>query len=170
VSPTQPATTKGTFMKILLAIDGSETSNAAVEEVAKLPWPAESSVRLLSVLEIPFTPTPETWSLPNSYYSQLEQAAQEQADAAVKAAQEMLSQGTTSALSVSAETRTGVAKNEILKEAETWGADLIVLGSHGYKGWERFMLGSVSQAVAGHAHCSVLIVRHPEIKASRQNA
>jgi nucleotide-binding universal stress UspA family protein len=47
----------------------------------------------------------------------------------------------------------------ILDQAESWGADLIVLGSHGYSGWRRFLLGSVSHAVATHAHCSVEIVR-----------
>jgi nucleotide-binding universal stress UspA family protein len=157
-------------MKILIALDGSETSNAAVEEVASRPWPAGSSIKLLAVLEIPFTPTPETWALPNSYYTKIEEAAQEQADAAINAATTALRNGVTPDIEINAITRPGVAKNEILTEAENWGADLIVLGSHGYKGWQRFLLGSVSQAVAGHAHCSVLIVRHPEAKAARQTA
>jgi nucleotide-binding universal stress UspA family protein len=47
----------------------------------------------------------------------------------------------------------------ILDEAERWGADLIVVGSHGYRAWERFLLGSVSQAVVSHAKCSVEVVR-----------
>jgi nucleotide-binding universal stress UspA family protein len=46
-----------------------------------------------------------------------------------------------------------------MDEAEKWGPDLIVLGSHGYSGWRRFLLGSVSHAVATHEHCSVEIVR-----------
>jgi nucleotide-binding universal stress UspA family protein len=50
----------------------------------------------------------------------------------------------------------------ILDEAERWDADLIVLGSHGYNGWQRFLLGSVSHAVATHAHCSVEIVRQKQ--------
>lgn len=47
----------------------------------------------------------------------------------------------------------------IVEKAEKWGADLVVIGSHGYHSWERLLLGSVSQAVALHAECSVLVVR-----------
>ena len=47
----------------------------------------------------------------------------------------------------------------ILDEAESWGADLIVLVSHGYGPLKRFLLGSVSQAVVSHAKCSVEVVR-----------
>jgi nucleotide-binding universal stress UspA family protein len=50
-------------------------------------------------------------------------------------------------------------KELILEEAHKWGADLIVLGSHGRRGISRFLLGSVSEAVASHAHCSVEIIR-----------
>jgi hypothetical protein len=48
-------------MKILIAIDGSECSNVAVEEVAKRPWPADSAVRIISVAE---TLPPEVLALP----------------------------------------------------------------------------------------------------------
>ncbi|MBO0857394.1 MAG: universal stress protein [Chloracidobacterium sp.] len=58
----------------------------------------------------------------------------------------------------SQEVKDGHPKDVILDEAEKWGADLIVLGSHGYNGWERFLLRSVSHAVASHTHCSVEIV------------
>jgi nucleotide-binding universal stress UspA family protein len=50
-------------------------------------------------------------------------------------------------------------KELILEEAHKWGADLIVVGSHGRRGINRFLLGSVSEAVASHAHCSVEIIR-----------
>jgi nucleotide-binding universal stress UspA family protein len=53
----------------------------------------------------------------------------------------------------------GDAKTKILENATKWGADLIVVGSHGWKGLNRFLLGSVSEAVARHAPCSVEIVR-----------
>jgi nucleotide-binding universal stress UspA family protein len=53
----------------------------------------------------------------------------------------------------------GDARQIILDQANDWGADLIVLGSHGYRGVDRFMLGSVSESVVMHASCSVEIVR-----------
>jgi nucleotide-binding universal stress UspA family protein len=53
------------------------------------------------------------------------------------------------------------ARNGILDIAAEWGADLIVLGSHGRKGLQRFLLGSVAEFVARHANCSVEIVRVP---------
>ena len=57
------------------------------------------------------------------------------------------------------EVLTGSPKRVIVEETEKWGADLIVLGSHGYRSWERLLLGSVSQAVVAHAECSVEVVR-----------
>jgi nucleotide-binding universal stress UspA family protein len=47
----------------------------------------------------------------------------------------------------------------LLDEAAAWKADLIVLGSHGKHGLERLVLGSVSETVAIHAHCSVEVIR-----------
>jgi len=55
----------------------------------------------------------------------------------------------------------GEPAEEIVDTAADWGADLIVLGSHGKKGLKRFLLGSVSGKVALHAPCSVEIVRTP---------
>jgi nucleotide-binding universal stress UspA family protein len=52
-------------------------------------------------------------------------------------------------------------KSAILDEAKEWEADLIVVGSHGRRGLDRLLLGSVSEAVAMHAHCSVDVIRQP---------
>ncbi|HWQ35767.1 MAG TPA: universal stress protein [Blastocatellia bacterium] len=148
-------------MKILLATDGSAYSEAAVHEVARRPWPAGTVIKVLSAVELPFIPTTETWALPESYYSELEKSEKEKAGIALSKAVEHLrtSQGTT--VEILSEMHEGKAEEVILDEAERWGADLIVLGSHGYRGFKRFLLGSVSQAVASHAKCSVEIVRVP---------
>jgi len=146
-------------MKILIATDGSDYSKAAVNSVAERPWPQGSEVKIISAMEVPFAPTTEAWVLPNSYYSELDRVAREQAEAAVKDAVERIESGKASGLEIITKIISGSAREAILDEAERWDADLIVLGSHGYSGWQRFLLGSVSHAVATHAHCSVEIVR-----------
>ncbi len=85
--------------------------------------------------------------------------SEQQARAAVERAAATLRGGENGGLQVSTEVLTGSPKSTIVEEAEAWGADLIVVGSHGYRTWERMLLGSVSQAVAAHAECSVEIVR-----------
>jgi nucleotide-binding universal stress UspA family protein len=146
-------------MKILLATDGSDCSAAAIDTVAGHPWPEGSELKIISATDIPDVPMTEAWVLPDSYYTALDGAAKARADKAVKEAAERIKSGEASGLEIVTEVKDGHAKNVILNEAEKWGADLIVLGSHGYSGFERFLLGSVSHAVATHAHCSVEIVR-----------
>jgi len=146
-------------MKILLATDGSDCSKAAVNSVAERPWPEGSEVKIVSATEIPNAPVTEAWVMPDNYYTELDGAAKARAEKAVKEAAERIKSGNASGLEIVTEVKKGHAKDVILDEAERWDADLIVLGSHGYSGWQRFLLGSVSHAVATHAHCSVEIAR-----------
>src|SRR5215813_3280994 len=155
----QPAKVRRCDMKILLATDGSNYSKTAVNSVAERPWPEGSEVKIISAMEIPYPPTTETWVMPDSYYSELDRVEREQSEAAVKDAVERIESGKASGLEIITKIISGSAREAILDEAEKWGADLIVLGSHGYSGWQRFLLGSVSHAVATHAHCSVEMVR-----------
>jgi len=62
-------------------------------------------------------------------------------------------------VSVSTRVREGVPKEVIVEEARQWGADLIVLGSHGYGFVKRLVLGSIAAAVVASAPCSVQVVR-----------
>ena len=146
-------------MKVLLATDGSSCSEAAAREIAGRPWPEGSEVHVMSVVEAPITVAPETWILPEGYYEEIEKAAREQGAAAVDAAARIVSEAQGDRVRVVKELIAGVPKRAILEHAERVGADLIVLGSHGYRAFERFLLGSVSQSVAQHAKCSVEIVR-----------
>lgn len=147
-------------MKILLAVDGSSCSDAAVEEVARRPWPAGSLVRVLTAYELPAPPTPEGWALPLTYFEDLDIALKKQGQNVIDSALQKLKSKLDKSISIDAALVPGPARTVILDEAENW-ADLIVVGSHGYRAWERFLLGSVSQAVVSHATCSVEVVRCP---------
>jgi nucleotide-binding universal stress UspA family protein len=149
-------------MKILLAIDGSSFSDAAVKEVATKPWPAGSEVKIISVVEPPLLPTVETWVPPDNYIEALEQAGEDQAQSIVSKAADRIREAQGDKLHVSTEIVRGHPKHAIIDEADLWRADLILMGSHGYRGLTRLWLGSVSQAVASHAKCSVGIVRERE--------
>jgi nucleotide-binding universal stress UspA family protein len=149
-------------MKILLAVDGSECGEAAARHVARTPWPEGSEVRIVSAMEPPSVMAmPETWGPPTDYYEMLEKATESRSRHAMERALRIL-QDAGSPLRVTTEIIRGLPKEVILQEAERWQAGLIVLGSHGYRGIKRLWLGSVSQAVAANAPCSVLIVRGTE--------
>ena len=146
-------------MKILLAIDGSSFSDAAVADVAAKPWPAGSEVKIISVVEPPLLPTVETWVPPENYIEAIEKAGEDQARSIVNKAADRVRSTQGDRLLVSTEIVVGHPKHTIIDEAEAWAADLIVVGSHGYRGLTKLWLGSVSQAIASHAKCSVEIVR-----------
>jgi len=148
-------------MKILLAIDGSPCSDAAVEEVSRRPWPDGSSIKVLTAFELPTPPTPEAWALPANYFGEIDVALRKQAQNIVDRTIAKLKPTLAKTISLDAQVRPGSPRTVILDEAEDWGADLIVVGSHGYRAWERFLLGSVSQSVVSHAKCSVEVVRCP---------
>jgi nucleotide-binding universal stress UspA family protein len=146
-------------MKILLAVDGSEYSRKAANEIARRPWPAGSTVEILSVIESLYFPVTDTWAVPETSYVEAEAALKEQTQTAINDAEKQIRERQGTALEIITKVVEGHPVSKILDEAESWGADLIVLGSHGYRGLKRFLLGSVSNAVASHAHCSVEIVR-----------
>ncbi len=151
-------------MKIFLATDGSEFADAAVDEIARWHYPADSEVRVISVVKLPQTMTTDPMGgFDSTIYDEIQEYALGVARAAVeKAAAKLRADEGSRQIKVTTKVISGSPKEVILEEAEAFGADLIVVGSHGYGMLERFLLGSVSQAVALHAKCSVRIVRRPK--------
>ena len=145
-------------MRILLAVDGSPFSEAALSEVASRPWPAASEVKVVTAFQVPMIPTPEVWAVSSEYLPALEKIAREQSESIVDAAVAALAGGLDKSLTVSGEVIQGLPREAILEEAERWNADLVVMGSHGYGAWRGFLLGSVSRAVVTQAKCSVEVV------------
>jgi nucleotide-binding universal stress UspA family protein len=146
-------------MKILLAVDGSECSDVAVHQIAERPWPKSTVIKVFSVAEWPHMGAVEPWGLSNDYFIELDKVQKEQAQAAVDKALAAFHAHKNSDLEIISEQESGHVPTTILDESERWGADLIVVGSHGYRGFKRFLLGSVAQAIASHAKCSVEIIR-----------
>ena len=148
-------------MKILLATDGSSFSQAAASELSQRSFPPGTEVKIISVVHPwPFIPEP-TFVLAAAHYESLEQGRKSAAEILSKAAKKISESA--SQLLVTTEMLEGSPKQAIVEEAERWGADLVIVGSHGYGPAKRFLLGSVSQAVAVHAPCSVEIVRKREM-------
>lgn len=148
------------MMKILLAIDGSPCSDAAVDEVVRRKWDADSEIRIISVVGTPIAFATELTAAPAAYYEEFEKIERAKAREIIECAVAKLQEVKASRdLHITTDVPRGSPKRAIVEEAERFGADLIVVGSHGYRSWERMLLGSVSQAVALHAECSVLIVR-----------
>src|SRR5580765_286083 len=130
-------------MKILVAVDGSECGLAAVKEAAGTPWHSGSLVKILSVMTEPGPAALSAMPL----LAGITQGLAEFAKIAGSQTETM------------SKIVKGNPKTAILDEAEHWGADLIILGTHGYNVLERIWLGSVSRAVIAHAKCSVHVVR-----------
>lgn len=148
-------------MKILLSVDGSAFSYAAVEEVANRPWPSQSEVKVITAAELPVMVGMEPWVPSPDYFEQLQKAIRDAAQDVIDKALLKLSASTDKTLKISTEIIEGSPGQVIVDEAERWKADLIVMGSRGLGAWNRLLLGSVSSAVVHHAKCSVEIVRKP---------
>lgn len=143
------------FKHILIPVDGSNTSLIAVAKAAGLAQAFGSKVTALYVVDpYPFTGVGADFAYGQSQYMS---AATSEANTALESAKAALEQAGVPVTTVVGE---GHAVHEgIARAAESAGADLIVMGSHGRRGLEKLVLGSVTQRVLGVAKIPVLVVR-----------
>lgn len=147
-------------MRILLAVDDSQHSSAATQNLLERPWPSGTRVAVLSV-------APTALLVPGPYagegmaltYANLTRSMMGGAQAAADKVAAMLLAG--APLDVETIVREGDPRREIVEAAKDWDADLIVVGSHGRTGIQRLILGSVAEYVVRHAACSVEVSRRP---------
>lgn len=147
-------------MRILLAIDGSQCSQAAAQSLKNQFRSGDTEIHVLHAIDWPrlfpdsfsFAVGPEFAAEFQLFLDRERRQAHELADAAAASFR-------------AAGFRAGSVvmecdpKKAILDYAAKWNPDLIVVGSHGRRGIDRIVLGSVSEAVVRHAHCSVQIMR-----------
>jgi nucleotide-binding universal stress UspA family protein len=153
-------------MKILLAIADSHDSDAVTGAVLAQRPARETTVKVLQVIEPPALLVAREMG---GYDPELEtafQAQREAAEANVERVAEVLRSHGFEATTLVEE---GYVKAKILEVADSWPADLIVLGAHEHSGLEGIVTRSVTQSIAKHALCSVEIVRNPAVR-SPENA
>lgn len=145
--------------RILVATDGSEYSMAALRFVVRRPWPKGSQAKVVSIPE-PFMPLGEFPYFESKEIENLNTSALKEANGYVAAGAAILAKA---GFETTTETPfpKGSPAREIVKEAERWHAQMVVVGSHGRRGFDRMTMGSVSEHVAFHAHCSVEVIREP---------
>jgi universal stress protein A len=144
-------------IRILIGVDNSSDSKAAVDAICERDWPSGTEVGLLAVVDtvmaIAANPSDE------SALKWIEVGEEENWDQVreifAAAAEKLRSAGLHAEVLI----RRGNPADEILQEAHTWDADCIFLGAKGTRGIDRLLLGSVSSAVSARAHCSVEVVR-----------
>jgi nucleotide-binding universal stress UspA family protein len=145
-------------MKILIAIDDSPCSLFAFNSVLQRTWPAGTEFKVLSMVE----PLISHYDFASAYPIESMLEAEKQR---IKHAEGMVAEkvanlkAVAGADCVSGCVVEGSAPEGIVQKACKWGADLIVVGSHGRKGLKKFMLGSVAEKVVVNAPCSVEIVK-----------
>ncbi len=148
--------------KVLLPTDGSDTAEKAIAFAARLFGNTSCKITLLSVVEEPVYSA--FWSDGLIAPEVLMPPPEELREELDRRAEEMLAESAQplrdAGLDVRSKIRFGNSAAEVLQEAEEGGHDMIVMGSHGRGALGGFLLGSVSNRVAHHAKCPVLIVRH----------
>ena len=145
-------------MRVLLAIDGSPHSDAAVAEVARRPWPHGTVVEILTVIHSPVPVMIDPALVLAAVHVEQLEAQRQQAAMFIPEAAQRIDSGAQD-VEVTTKILEGNPKDVIVEEAREWGADLIVVGSHGYGRLRRMVLGSVAGAVVANAPCSVQVVR-----------
>ena len=145
-------------MKILLAVDGSPHSEAAIVDVARGSWPDGTAIEILSVIparaRLAVGPA---FVMAAVYVDQIEERRRYHT-MLVNAARDRI-EGEAWGVQVTTKILEGNPRDVILDEAREWGADLIIVGAGGYGIGRHMILGSVAGAVVANAPCSVQVVR-----------
>jgi nucleotide-binding universal stress UspA family protein len=138
-------------MRVLLATDGSEQALAATEWLLTFPLPRSTTVRVIAVASLAYV-------LP----ARLESTRQDRRgpyEHAARIASEARATLVRCRAAVEARVAEGDPREEIVRMADAWPADLVVLGARGLRPLQRALLGSVSTAVVRHVQCPVLVMR-----------
>ena len=149
--------TNADAVRLLIGVDGSPDAAAAVHAVATRTWPVGSAVRLVTALDTRLRTALAFQRLPGQ--TGTERSDTDESGWMAETLDAIAAPLNERGLAVSSIITAGDPKQVLLDEAEDWEADALFVGARGLSRVERFLLGSVSAAVAARAHCSVEVVR-----------
>ncbi len=133
----------------IIGVDGSQFASAVIETVSRREWPPGAEFRVVTCYE-PF----RIQIRPGVFEPQKLWAEKTQKEAVARL--------TAAGLIASGKALLDDPRRALIEEAGAWKADCVFVGARGLNTFERLLLGSVSSKVAGHAPCSVEVVRFPE--------
>lgn len=145
------------YQRILCPVDGSETSNCGMTEAIKLAKALNAQLRFLHVIDLYF-PAFNTMGDFNMVY--MDDILRTHGHKVLKNAQDAAQLANTNAEIKMLETVGHRVSKLILEEATTWPADLIVMGTHGFRGFERIVLGSDAEIILRKCTVPVLLVKN----------
>ncbi len=138
-------------MKILVAHDGSAHADKTLQEASRMALQMAAEITIITVapdLCLTEVSDSECKSISDSLYTEAEGVMKKVTD-------ELATRGIKAEVVI----KDGHPAEMIIDTAKEIGADLIVVGSHGRHGAQRFFLGSVSSKVVEHAPCHVLVIK-----------
>jgi len=146
-------------MKILIATDGSEFSKEAIKKACALfRGSHDVKIMIVSAFETPGPIAAEPYMGVAAEYQDVTDYVKQRSEIFADSACEMVKAELPQA-EITSSVKMGTPVRNINEVAEEWGADLIVVGSHGHGFLGRVTLGSVSDGLVHHAKCPVLVVR-----------
>ena len=149
------------YTRILVPVDGSPTSERGLREA--IGWAAQTKAELV-LLHVVDDGTPSVELAPARYADDVRKAHEHVAEALVAGYVHLAEEAGVRAWGVVRDGLGSRVSDIVLEEADTQRCDLIVMGTHGRRGFDRFALGSHAEVVARRATVPVLLVRHPQAR------
>ena len=143
------------YQRIMVPVDGSETSRKALQEAIKLAQTFKARLKLVHVVENARIFDAEGMM----DYATLRDIATKGGEQILARAKEMAEQAGIAAETALLESGGDRNENVIVSDAKQWLADLIVIGTHGRSGISRLLFGSVAEGVVRGATMAVLLIR-----------
>ena len=153
------------YQRILVPVDGSHTSTLGLQEAIRIALDQRARLRLVSVVD-EYVIAQNFEGLINA--GDMIDALRESGQKAIRNALALVKKHDLKAEATTFETVGDRVAEVIVREAKKWKADLIVMGTHGRRGFNRMVLGSDAEGVLRHSPVPVLMVRSPEPRARRK--